>query len=296
MTEYAAAGSGDVPAIEVSDLRFSYGKREAVRGVSFAVAPGEILGFLGPNGAGKSTTLRMLTGQLTPAAGEVRILGERMTRRAAGLRARIGVSFEEKNLYPTMSARENLTFFARLFGVRDLDVDALIARVGLAGRGDDRVHRLSKGMQQRLMIARALVNRPEVLLLDEPTAGLDPVSSDSVRALVREEAARGAAVLLTTHDMAEADALADRVAFLDEGRIYALDTPENLKLQHGKRTVRVRRREGDTVHEEIVALDSEDTGAQLAAAVDREGLLTVHTEEASLAEIFLHMTGRGLGE
>jgi ABC-2 type transport system ATP-binding protein len=282
------------PAIEVKDISYSYGKTRAVERLGFEVMPGEVLGFLGPNGAGKSTTIKMLTGQLRPDSGSARVLGMDVTADPSRVQARIGVCFEEKNLYANMSARENLHFFASLFGITHPDVDGLLSKVGLRERGGDRVKKFSKGMRQRLMMARALVNRPEVLFLDEPTDGLDPVSSQAVRGLIRDEAKRGAAVLLTTHDMHEADELSDRVAFINEGRLHALDTPENLKLRHGRRRVRVRRRNGGEAHEEEIDLDSPGAGEKLRAAVDTEGLLTIHTEEATLESIFIRMTGRRL--
>ncbi|MHC4201240.1 MAG: ABC transporter ATP-binding protein [Planctomycetota bacterium] len=282
------------PAIQVKDVSYAYGKTEAVKGISFEVSPGQILGFLGPNGAGKSTTIKMLTGQLKPDSGLVRILGMDVGTDNPEVQARIGVCFEEKNLYLNMSARENLRFFARLFGITKLDVDALLRRVGLADRAGDRVKSFSKGMRQRLMMARALVNEPDVLFLDEPTDGLDPVSSRAIRDLVKGEVRRGAAVLLTTHDMHEADELSDRVAFINEGRIHALDTPERLKLKHGTRRVMVRRREGGGVREEELELDAADAGEKLKSAVDTGDLMTIHTEEATLESIFIQMTGRGL--
>ncbi len=282
-------------AIDAVDLAYSYGDVRAVDGVSFSVAPGEILGFLGPNGAGKSTTIKMLTGQLTPQAGTVRILGMDQRRQREQIQARIGVCFEEKNLYESMSGKENLRFYASLFGIRNPDTDTLLRRVGLADRGKDRVAKYSKGMRQRLMMARTLVNSPDVLFLDEPTDGLDPVSAQSIRNLIRQEAERGAAVLLTTHDMHEADELSDRVAFINEGRLYTVDTPENLKLEYGQRSVKVRVRAGDGVEERTVALDDAAAGDTLKAAVASAGLMTIHTEEATLEHIFIEMTGRGLG-
>ena len=283
------------PAVEALDLYFSYGPVEAVRGLSFQVAPGEILGFLGPNGAGKSTTIRILTGQLQPSSGSARILGMEVGRDAPAIQSRIGVCFEEKNLYMNMTGRENLRFFASLFGIRDRREEELLRRVGLVERADDRVSRYSKGMRQRLMMARALVNGPDVLFLDEPTDGLDPVSSRAIRSIIREEASRGAAVLLTTHDMWEADELSDRVAFISEGRLHALDTPENLKQVYGRRSVKVRIRtaEGE-VREVTVDLAEPDAGEHLKLAVGDPGLLTIHTEEASLENIFVELTGRGL--
>ncbi len=280
-------------ALSIEDLSFAYGQRVAVDGVSFAVAPGEIVGLLGPNGAGKSTTIKMLIGLLPPRSGRIELLGMEMPRQRSEIQARIGVVFEEKNLYVSLSGVENLRFFARLHGVRDLDVDALLERVGLQGRGHDRVSGYSKGMRQRLTVARALVNRPDVLFLDEPTDGLDPVSARAIRAIIREEAERGAAVLLTTHDMYEADHLADRVAFINDGRILALDTPERLKLEHGQRSVRIRRQVGDEVEETVIPL-TEDAADRLRDLVTADGLLTMHTEEATLEDVFVDYAGRRL--
>ncbi len=282
------------PAVQVTDLSFSYGDKRAVDGVSFSVAPGEILGLLGPNGAGKSTTIKMIIGQLKPASGTIAILGGSMPAQRDEIQARMGVCFEEKNLYAAMSAAENLTFFGRLFGLRSVDVDGLLDRVGLLDRRDDRVASYSKGMRQRLMMARALVNSPDLLVLDEPTDGLDPVSAIAVRDLVRAEAARGAAVLLTTHDMHEADDLSDRVAFINAGRILVIDTPENLKLQHGTREVALRRRSGDSVTEEVIPLEAPETASKVVAALSDPGLLTVHTREATLEDVFVEYAGRGL--
>jgi ABC-2 type transport system ATP-binding protein len=282
------------PSIQAVDLSYSYGRQLAVDHIGFQVAPGEVLGFLGPNGAGKSTTIKMLTGQLRPATGSASVLGLDVSRETARAQARIGVVFEEKNLYEGLTAAENLDFFARLFGIRHYDSAAALQRVGLAERAGDRVKAYSKGMRQRLMVARALVNSPDVLFLDEPTDGLDPVSAQAIRQIVRDEAARGAAVFLTTHDMHEADDLSHRVAFLIDGRIAAMDTPEELKQHYGRRSVRVRVREGGEVRDVEVALDDPTAGDKLRQAVAAEGLLTIHTEEATLEDIFIRVTGRGL--
>lgn len=281
-------------AIKVDNITFAYGDLEAVRGISFEVAPGEVLGFLGPNGAGKSTTIKILTGQLTPKSGKAQVLGVDVTKDDPEMQAQIGVCFEEKNLYDSMSGAENLRFHASLFGIKDVDTDELLRRVGLADRAKDRVAKYSKGMKQRLMMARTLVNTPKVLFLDEPTDGLDPVSSQAIRKLIQQESDRGAAVLLTTHDMNEADELSNRVAFINEGQLYAIDTPESLKLKHGKRSIRVRTRAGAGVTEQIVSLDESGAGEALRAAVGSPDLMTIHTEEATLEHIFIQMTGRGL--
>jgi ABC-type multidrug transport system ATPase subunit len=281
-------------ALVAEDLSYAYGDLLAVDGVSLSVAAGEILGVLGPNGAGKSTTIKLLTGQLPPRSGRIRVLGMDAASDRSAIQAGIGVCFEEKNLYPNLSGRENLRFFARLFGL-EVDVDTLLARVGLSERGGDRVSGYSKGMRQRLMVARTILNTPDVLFLDEPTDGLDPVSSRTIRRLIRDEAARGAAILLTTHDMWEADELSDRVAFIDQGRILTEDAPEELKLRHGARTVRIRLRRADGgVDEQVVPLDGEDEATRLAELVARPEVLTIHTEEATLEDVFVQIAGRGL--
>ncbi len=286
--------SAPTPAIDVAGVRFAYGDIVAVDDVSFSVDTGEILGFLGPNGAGKSTTIKMLTGQLRPEAGSIEMLGLDMPGQAGRIQERLGVCFEEKNLYLSMTGGENLVFFAKLFEIDGFDPEPLMERVGLSARLDDRVSEYSKGMKQRLMMARALINTPDVLLLDEPTDGLDPVSAIAIRDLIRREAERGAAVLLTTHDMHEADTLSDRVAFINQGKILTIDTPDNLKLAFGKRAVRIRTRRGDGVDEQVIPLDEAGAEDRIRDAVSAEGLMTIHTEEATLEDIFVEFAGRGL--
>ncbi|MBD3278975.1 MAG: ATP-binding cassette domain-containing protein [Candidatus Aegiribacteria sp.] len=281
------------PALRVEDLTYSYGSLEAVKGISFEVDRGEIFGLLGPNGAGKSTTIKMLTGQLQPCGGSVHLLERTMKRDDPELQSRIGVCFEEKNLYPNMTGRENLKFFAALFGLRKFDADELLEKVDLSQRADTRVSGYSKGMRQRLMMARAMVNEPDLLFLDEPTDGLDPVSSRTLRRLISEQAARGAAVLLTTHDMMEADELSHRVAFMNNGLIYTIDTPEALKLEYGRRSVTVKMG-GDEPREETVYLGDENAGARISELASSKDLLTIHTEEATLDDIFVEITGRKL--
>ena len=283
-----------MPAINVQNLNHWYGKLQAVKDISFEVYPGEILGFLGPNGAGKSTTIKVLTGQLALKGGSAQILGRDIGRDDPVLQSQIGVTFEEKNLYLEMTAIENLDFFASLFGVRNPGSLEALRRVGLAERAKERVSNYSKGMRQRLMVARAFINKPKVLFLDEPTDGLDPVTAAEIRKTIKEEADRGAAVLLTTHNMFEADELSNRVAFINEGEIVTLDTAENLKLKYGKRSVRVRLRDGDSVWEENLPLDGEKSSARLSELAASPDLMTIHTEEATLEAIFIRLTGRGL--
>jgi len=284
-------------AIVAQELTYCYGELVAVDQISFNVAEGEIIGFLGPNGAGKTTTVKMLTGQLKPKSGRAMLLGMDVARNVEKVQGDIGVCFEVTNLYEQMSAIENLKLFARLFGVSEFNADALLNRVGLEGRGKERVENYSKGMKQRLMVARSIVSRPRVLFLDEPTAGLDPTSAESIREIILEERERGATVFLTTHDMMEADKLSDRVAFMDKGKIVALDTPHNLKQQYGKRALKakVSNRPGELEEREVI-LDSPETADAIHELFSKENVVTIHSEEATLEDIFIRITGRGLRE
>ncbi len=283
-------------AIVVENLRYRYGTLVAVDGISFSVAHQEILGFLGPNGAGKSTTVQVITGQLRVQEGRVTVLGLDLSRHTKTIQASIGICFEQPNLYEQMTAMENLELFARLYGVRGFDGMVLLKKVGLEGREKDRVINYSKGMKQRLMVARSLVSRPDILFLDEPTSGLDPVSADSIRQLILQERERGATVFLTTHDMWEADKLCDRVAFLNQGKIAALDTPHFLKQQYGERSMVVEVARDSRLEYRTIILDRPDTPQAIQDLFTREKVITVHSQEATLEDIFLKITGRRLTE
>lgn len=284
-------------AIIAEELSYWYGDLIAVNRISFTVGEGKILGFLGPNGAGKTTTVKMLTGQLKPKGGKATLLGMDVAKNVEAVQGDIGVCFETTNLYEKMSAVENLKLFARLFGITNFDPDILLGKVDLAGRGKDRVETYSKGMKQRLMVARSMINSPRVLFLDEPTAGLDPASSEAIRNIILEERERGATVFLTTHDMLEADKLSDQVAFMNQGQIVALDTPLNLKQKYGKRALRakVSTKNGELVDREII-LDTPETPQAIQKLFSQENVVTIHSEEATLEDIFINITGRGLIE
>jgi len=282
-------------AITAEDLVYRYGDLTAVDHISFNVAEKEILGFLGPNGAGKTTTFKMLTGQLKPRGGQAKLLGMDITKNVDKAQGEIGVCFETTNLYEQMSALENLNLFARLFGISSFDGNALLERVDLGGRGKDRVETYSKGMKQRLMVARSILNKPRILFLDEPTAGLDPTSSEKIRNVILEERERGATVFLTTHDMLEADKLSDRVAFMNQGKIVALDTPHQLKQQHGKRALKAKvAGDGGALEDREITLDTPETPEAVQKLFSQEKVITIHSEEATLEDIFISLTGRGL--
>jgi ABC-2 type transport system ATP-binding protein len=281
-------------AITATNLVYQYGDLTAVDGISFEVAEGEVLGFLGPNGAGKTTTVKMLTGQLKPKSGQATLLGLDIVKNARKVKSQIGVSFEIPNMYEQMSAEENLKLFANLYGVKNFDARPLLEKVGLGGREGERVEGYSKGMKQRLMVARALVSKPKILFLDEPTEGLDPVSSESIRNLILEQANNGTTIFLTTHDMMEADKISNRVAFINQGKIVALDTPHELKQQFGKRALKAEVKVNGKLETRELTLDEENTSAAIKELFEKEEVVTVHSEEATLEDIFIKITGRGL--
>ncbi|MEO0606458.1 MAG: ABC transporter ATP-binding protein, partial [Myxococcota bacterium] len=223
-----------VPVVEVDDLRFRYptGRDDALHGLSFTLRRGEVFGLLGPSGTGKSTAVGVITGVLAGFRGRVSVLGEPGPADRRRL-ARIGVGFEVPALYARLTARENLVLFAALHRTPDVDVEGLLARVGLHGVADRRVEHFSKGMKSRLDLCRALLGSPELLFLDEPTAALDPGHAKVVRELVRSFADAGGAVLLTTHDMHVAEAICDQVGLLVDGRFAACDAPEALRATGG---------------------------------------------------------------
>lgn len=283
------------PAISVKDLTYNYGDNLAVDHISFDVAPGEVVGLLGPNGAGKSTTVMLLTGQLTPAEGTAELLGMNVVRQRKEVQREIGVSFENTNLYEQMNAVENLNLFARLYGVDNFNAMHLLEKVGLAGREKEHVAGYSKGMKQRLMLARAMVSNPKILFLDEPTEGLDPVSSQTIHGLIRDAVEQGTTVFLTTHDMVEADKMSDRVAFINKGKIVAMDAPARLKREYGQRALKVEVElpDGETEVREI-PLDGEESAQTIYELFKNDRVVTVHSEEATLEDIFIEITGRGL--
>jgi fluoroquinolone transport system ATP-binding protein len=277
------------PLIRVEGLRVRYpaAARDAVAGIDFTVAAGEVFGLLGPNGAGKSTTQRVLTGQHHRYTGRVEVLGGPVAGWGRALYERIGVGFELPAYFPKLTARENLAAFAALHRRPAQPPEQALAAVGLADAADQRAATLSKGMKMRLNLARALLHRPDVLFLDEPTSGLDPAGAAQIRAVIRAQAEAGRAVLLTTHDMPAVEELCGRVAFLRDGAIVATDTPRNLRLAHGRRSVVVEFAEaGEVRRAEFPAPD--DPGLLALLATGR--VQTVHTREAALAEVFIAVT------
>jgi ABC-2 type transport system ATP-binding protein len=297
----AQASSGAPPGgagVRVEDLTKTYGDVQAVRGIGFEARPGEVFGLLGHNGAGKTTTIRMLTGRTPPTSGTATVGGHDIVEEREAARSLLNLVFEDQNLYERLTGRDNLKLFADLYGAPADRTDELLERVGIANAKDRKVKTYSTGMKQRLLLARGLVNDPKVLFLDEPTRGLDPMSARNLRTIVRELSAAGTTIVLTTHDMVEADELCHRVAFLSEGRIVALDTPRELKLHVGgdaavSRSARVLL---DDRTEHVVVLDDPEQDERLSAWLRDGRVLTVHSDEPSLADVFVALAGRSLDE
>lgn len=282
--------------ISVEHLYHSYARNDvyAVKDVSFEIPKGEVFGFLGPSGAGKSTTQGILTGLLRLQKGQVSVAGYDVKDLKNSMFNRIGMSFEQSNVYSKLTARENLQFFAKLYDVPTRDPDELLRLVGLDDKGQVRAGEFSKGMKHRLTFARSMLNNPELWFLDEPTTGLDPAIAATIKGIIREQNQQGVTVFLTTHNMYIADELCSRVAFIVDGEIQLIDSPKNLKLQHGQSLVTVEYGDdGKLVSETLSTVDAEGK-QRLIDLIASQRIRTMHTREATLEEIFIQVTGREL--
>ena len=255
---------------------------EAVRAVSFTIEPGELFGLLGPNGAGKTTTIKMLITLLIPTAGSARVLGLDVVKDAREVRKRIGYVFGgERGVYERLSGYDNLRYFAELYGVppklQKPRIEELLELVGLKGREHERAEGYSRGMKQRLHVARGLLHDPEVLFLDEPTIGLDPVGARELRSTIASLTAAGKTILLTTHYMFEADALCDRIAVISKGKIVAEGTPADLKRGVGQ---------GSVLEVEVYGVDEET----IERVRRLGGVLAVSVEEREQAQVLVVQT------
>ena len=285
-----------MPVIDVRNLSYSYTRNGvyAVREVSFSIGKGEILGFLGPSGAGKSTTQGVLSGLLKLQAGEISVDGKkRVGQPGKAFFNRIGMAFERPNVYKKLTGLENLTFHAKLYDRETEDPMKVLEMVGLAEEAHKKTGAYSKGMMQRIGFARSMINKPDIWFLDEPTMGLDPNTANSIKGIIRRKRAEGTTIFLTTHNMFVADELCDRVAFIVDGQIAALDTPKNLKLRYGKPSVTVEYAEGGRL--ESRTFDLEGPGrAEFQRFIGGKDVKTIHSGEPTLEEIFIKITGRGL--
>jgi lipooligosaccharide transport system ATP-binding protein len=297
--------------LQARALRKRYGELEVVSGLDLDVQPGECFGLLGPNGAGKTTTLRLCLGLTHPDSGEIRLLGEPVPKRAREARRRVGVVPQFDNLDPDFTVAENLQVFGRYFSLPLQAIDAKLAQLldfaGLAGREDARITALSGGMKRRLTLARALINDPQLLILDEPTTGLDPQARHLIWERLRRLTQEGKTLVLTTHFMEEAERLCHRLAIMDHGRLIAIGSPRELIAQHiephvvevhgngverwlqaSRSLVSRMERAGDTVF--AYAADA----APVLSTLERQSELSYLHRPASLEDVFLKLTGRDL--
>jgi fluoroquinolone transport system ATP-binding protein len=282
--------------IKVQNLTHRYpgNDKDAVHGVNFEIGKGDIFGFLGPSGAGKSTVQNILIGLLPLQKGDVLYDSGSLKNLNKTFFEKVGVSFELPNLYEKLTGYENLKYYAGLFNRKTVDPDKILERVGLTDARNKKAQDYSKGMKQRLVFARAVINNPEILFLDEPLSGLDPTTANKIKEMIKEKKRQKNTIFLTTHNMFVAEELCDRVAFINEGRIVAIDTPRNLKLQYGTRSVKVEYKAGNVVKSEIFFLEKGEEKATLSELMKTEEIITVHSQEATLEQIFIKLTGREL--
>lgn len=280
--------------IEVKDLTFSYGKdKQALRGLNFTVEDGEIFGFLGPNGSGKSTTQKILTGILKGHGGKVSLFGQNITTAyTQAFFQKVGVLFEFPYLYANLSAIDNLKYFSSFYPreqVRNIEdiLEELEFKPDFLKKP---VSSYSKGMRQRVSMARALICNPRLLFLDEPTSGLDPSGAVLFRKIIEEERIKGTTVFLTTHNMLDADLLCDRVAFIADGEIKALDTPKHLKERNSNHRIVIEYLYQGMREEKTIEAPELESGIPFA----HDEIMSIHSQEPTLEDMFIQYTGRGL--
>ena len=282
--------------IEVKDLVFRYKRNQTdtIKNVSFNVEPGEIFGFLGPSGAGKSTLQKIMTGLLVPFDGRVQVLGEDVSKANRQFYERIGVDFEFPNFYGKCTPRENLAFFASLYSQKTRDIDDLVKRVGLSEDMNKKVADFSKGMKMRLAFVRALLHDPDLLFLDEPTGGLDPSNARILKNMILEEKSKGKSIILTTHNMNDAAELCDRVAFIVDGQIEAMDTPEALQTRLDETEVRYSYVSSDALTSEKDVLHRLGRNERFMSLLREGRIVSIHSKEKTLEDVFIELTGRQL--
>jgi fluoroquinolone transport system ATP-binding protein len=282
--------------INVTDLTFTYTgtKQPAIRDLNFNILPGEIFGFLGPSGAGKSTTQKILIGLLRDYQGEVSVMDKDLKSWGSDYYENIGVSFEVPNHYLKLTGLENLIYFGSLYAVETQDPQELLASVGLENDGEMLVSQYSKGMKNRLNVARSMLNKPNLLFMDEPTAGLDPVNARRIKDLIYAQKEAGKTIFLATHDMTVADELCDRLAFIVDGQISLIDSPRKLKLAYGRPLVRVEYLSNGSTEFQDFPLDGLADNPDFHSLLRDNHIQTIHSQEATLETIFIQVTGRSL--
>lgn len=282
--------------LDVKNLYHSYtkDKRYAVEDVSFEIKAGEIFGFLGPSGAGKSTTQNILIGLLPLQKGKVELWGKDIKKSKGEFFNQIGVSFEQPNVYKKLSGLENLNFHKNMFNVPTEDPIQLLKMVGLEDAANKKAGGYSKGMLQRLVFVRSMINNPKIWFLDEPTSGLDPNTANKIKNIIKEKNNMGTTIFLTTHNMHIAEELCDRIALINEGKIELVDSPRNLKLKYGEKLIKVEYKEDGNMKTERLSIVDEKDKKRLNVLINEGKIETMHSQEATLEEIFIKVTGREL--
>ncbi len=274
--------------IEVSDLQMNFGQTTALKNVSFNVKKGETIGLLGPSGSGKTTTIKLLTSQLQPTAGKIRVFGNPlMKQKEPSFLKKIGILTDNSGLYDRLSIEDNLALYCKLYDIGYERIEEVLKEVNLVDKKRTPVQKLSKGMKQRVTLARAIIHKPELLFLDEPTSALDPVNTKHIHKGLRKLNKEGTTIFLTTHDMSEADELCDRVAFLHEGEIKQLGEPQKLKVQKSVSAISLLLADDRVVH-----VQNNEEGAETICRYMSEGkLVTIHSDEPTLGDLFVEITG-----
>ncbi len=283
--------------IKVNKLSFTYpgNRKETLHDLSFEIKAGEIFGFLGPSGAGKSTTQKILFGLLKYYQGSIEIMDKEIKTWDSQIYEQIGISFELPNHYSNLTAMENLDYFKSLYTGNCYDPLEVLTWVGLEDAAQVRVQNYSKGMKIRLNVARSILHKPKILFLDEPTSGLDPVNAKMVKDLVLKLRDEGATVFVTTHNMIVADELCDQVAFITDGAIRAIDSPQVLKKKYGKRSVVVDYQKDEKVLDKEFMLDGlGKNSAFIDLLSTASSIEAIHSQETTLEDIFIRITGEGL--
>lgn len=276
--------------IEMQNVVMRYDASFSLNHLSFDVKENEIFGFLGPSGAGKTTTIKLMTRQLKKSEGSIKLFGENIEQLAPSINDRIGILSDNSGCYERMTIEENLNFFAKIRGVNKQAVDDILKKVDLESARKKSIKKISKGMKQRVVLACALLHRPELLFLDEPTSGLDPATSRMIHDLLLELKEQGTTIFLTTHNMEEADKLCDRVAFLNKGTLIECGSPLDIKLKYARNQMEILTKD----RQRILVEKNEEGVQQLLEVVSQNNLLTVHTCEPNLEDVFLQLTGSEL--
>jgi len=279
--------------IQVKNLAFSYTKHPFMEDINFEVSKGEIFGFLGPSGAGKSTLQKVLTGLISNYTGTAIVNGVESKSHNDNFYENIGVDFEFPSLYEKLTARQNLQFFGSLYSKKLRSHDELLSMVGLQIDADKKVSDYSKGMKSRLNFIKALLHNPDILFLDEPTSGLDPSNSRDMKNIILEEKAKGKTIILTTHNMIDATELCDRVAFIVDGKIKALDSPHHLIMSKGATKLKYTYVDGSEKYGECF-LNKTAEDEKLKALLKSNQITSIHSSEPTLNDIFIEVTGRVL--